>query len=124
DRTPGALEQIYGVGPKNFVDAMIHWTGGVNILSDAPVPYPLVSKEELLKRDPDVIVNALPPAHGRAHEAARAKAVWGGLSVLKAVKNRQVYCFDKAEYLIPGPSMVGLGEFLSDVFQKARAQSR
>ncbi len=124
DRTPGVLDQIYGVGPQNFVDAMIRWTGGVNILSDAPVPYPLVSKEELLKRDPEVIVNALPPAHGRSDEVLRETAVWGALSSLKAVKNRQVYCFDKAEYLIPGPSMVGLGEFLSNVFQKAREQKK
>ncbi len=63
DRTPGALDQIYGVGPHNFVDALIRWTGGVNILSDSPVSYPLVSKEQLLKSDPDVIVNAFPPAH-------------------------------------------------------------
>lgn len=123
DRTPGALDQIYGVGPHNFVDSLIRWTGGVNILSDSPISYPLVSKEELLKRDPDVIVNALPPAHGRPDEVARETAAWDGLSALKAVKNKRVYCFEKDEYLIPGPSMVGLGEFLSDVFQKARTQS-
>ncbi len=123
DRTPGALDQIYGAGPKNFVDSMIRWTGGENILSDAHVPYPLVSKEQLLKRDPDVIVNALPPAHGRSEEVLKETAVWGALPALKAVKNHRVYCFDNPEYLIPGPSMVGLGEFLSDVFQKARSQS-
>lgn len=122
DRTPGALDQIYGAGPKNFVDSMIRWTGGANILWDAREPYPLVSKEQLLKRDPDVIVNALPPAHGRSDEALKETAVWSAMPALKAVKNHQVYCFDKAEYLIPGPSMVGLGEFLSDIFQKVRSK--
>ena len=122
DRTPGALDQIYGVGPHNFVDALIRWTGGANILYDSPVSYPLVSKEELLKRDPDVIVNALPPAHGRPDEVVREAAVWDGLPSLKAVKNHRVYCFNKDEYLIPGPSMVGLGEFLSGIFRDARAQ--
>lgn len=122
DRTPGALEQIYGVGPNNFVDAMIHWTGGVNILADSPVPYPLVSKEQLLKRDPDVIINALPPAHGRSGEVVRETAVWNRLPSLKAVKNHQVYCFDDKDFLIPGPTMVKLTEYLSDVFQKAASQ--
>ena len=120
DRTPGALEQIYGVGPGNFVDALIRWTGGVNILSDAPVPYPLVSKEQLLKRDPDVIINALPPAHGRSGEVLQETAVWDKLPALKAVKNRRVYCFDQAEYLIPGPGMVGLAEYLSKIFDQVK----
>jgi len=122
DRTPGALDQIYGVGPHNFVDALIRWTGGVNMLSDSSIPYPLVSKEQLLKRDPEVIVNALPSAHGRPEEVLRETAVWDSLPALRAVKNHRVYCFGKDEYLIPGPSMVGLGEFLSDVFKKARVQ--
>lgn len=122
DRTPGALEQIYGVGPNNFVDAMIRWTGGVNILADSPVPYPLVSKEELLRRDPDVIINALPPAHGRPDEVVRETAVWDKMPGLKAVKNHQVYCFDDEDFLIPGPSMVKLAQYLSDVYQKAAIQ--
>jgi iron complex transport system substrate-binding protein len=123
DRTPGALNQIYGVGPRNFVDSLIRWTGGVNILSDSPISYPLVSKEELLKRDPEVIVNSLPPSPGRPDELARETAVWDGLPALTAVKNHRVYSFQKDEYLIPGPSMVGLGEFLSDIFRKVRAQT-
>lgn len=120
DRTPGALEQIYGVGPHNFVDALIRWTGGVNILSDASVPYPLVSKEQLLKRDPDVIINALPPAHGRPGEVLKETAVWDRMPSLKAVKNHQVYCFDDEDFLVPGPTMVKLAEYLSGVFNKAR----
>lgn len=119
DRTPGALEQIYGVGPNNFVDSIIRWTGGTNILADSPVPYPLVSKEELLKRNPDVIINALPPAHRSQEQLAREEEVWDTMPSLKAVKSHQVYCFDNDDFVVPGPSMVKLAEYLNYIFKKA-----
>src|ERR1700690_1191722 len=49
--SPGTLDHLYGVGPKNFVDELITLVGGVNILADAKEPYPLISKEQLIKRD-------------------------------------------------------------------------
>ncbi len=115
------MEQIYGVGPNNFVDELIRWAGGVNILSDAKEPYPLVSKEQLIKRDPDVIVNALAEAHLKSNGIAGEAAVWDAMPGLKAVKNHRVYCFpDNEDYLIPGPTMANLAEYLSGIFQKAR----
>lgn len=124
DRTPGALEQIYGVGPKNFVDELIRWCGGQNILFDSPVPYPLVSKEQLLKRDPEVIINALAEAHLRAGGVAGETAVWKAMPSLRAVKNGQVYCFTNEDYLIPGPTMANLAEYLSKIFEKVRKQEK
>lgn len=119
DRTPGALDQIYGVGSKNFVDELIRWCGGENILFDSPVPYPLVSKEELLKRDPEVIVNALAEAHLRPGGIESEVRVWDKFESLKAVRNKRVYCFDNEDYLIPGPTMANLAEYLSAIFEKA-----
>jgi iron complex transport system substrate-binding protein len=120
DRTPGALEQIYGVGPNNFVDELIRWSGGENMLSDAKEPYPLVSKEQLLKRDPEVIVNALAEAHLKSNGVEGEAAVWNALPSLKAVKNHHVYCFTNEDFLIPGPTMANLAEYLSHIFEEAR----
>ena len=124
DRTPGALEQIYGVGPKNFVDELIRWSGGVNILADSPVPYPLVSKEQLLKRDPEIIINALAEAHLRSGGIPGETAVWKAMPSLRAVKNGHVYCFTNEDYLIPGPTMVNLAEYLSKIFEKVRKSQK
>ncbi|HEY5040096.1 MAG TPA: helical backbone metal receptor [bacterium] len=120
DRNPGALEQIYGVGPKNFVNELIGWAGGVNILADASVPYPLVSKEQLIQRNPEVIVNALSEAHLKPGDLPKEIAAWNALPTLRAVKNHHVYCFTNEDFLIPGPTMVNLAEYLSDVFAKAQ----
>ncbi len=118
DRTPGALDQIYGVGSKNFVDELIRWCGGKNILSDSPVPYPLVSKEELLKRDPEVIVNALAEAHLHPGGIESEVRVWDKFPSLRAVRHQRVYCFDNEDYLIPGPTMANLAEYLSGIFER------
>jgi iron complex transport system substrate-binding protein len=118
DRTAGTLSQIYGVGPKNFVDELIHMAGGVNVLHDAKAGYPLVSKEELIQRDPDVIIDAV-LSHGDPN--ARPPKDWSQLPTLKAVRQGHVYFFTNGDFLIPGPSMVKLGEFLSDTFAKVRA---
>jgi iron complex transport system substrate-binding protein len=119
DRTPGTLDQIYAVGPGNFVDDLLAWCGGRNILSDAKLSYPLVSKEVLLKRDPLVIVNALAEGQVGPDKLMEEVKVWEGLPTLRAVRDRQVHCFTNEDYLIPGPTMANLAEYLSRIFEEA-----
>ena len=121
DQMPGTLEQMYGAGAKTFVHEIIGLTGGKNILADSLAPYPLVSKEQILKRDPDVIVEALVKSRMKSGGIRKETEVWKKLSTLQAVKNDHVYCFTNEDYLIPGPTMADLAEYLSEVFQKARA---
>jgi iron complex transport system substrate-binding protein len=121
-RNPGSLEQIYGVGPRNFVDELIHRAGGVNVLSDSSVPYPLVSKEQLIRSDPDVIFDSLNKSEVKSQDFQKEAKVWNKMPVLKAVKNGHVYCFDNEDFLVPGPTMVKLAEYLSSVFQKVGSQ--
>jgi len=115
---PGTLEQLYGVGPKNFVDELITLAGGVNILSDAREPYPLVSKEQLLKRDPDIIIDSIPSSEMTPAQLKAEKESWKKFPSLKAVRENRVYTLTTDEYLIPGPTMAGLAEYLSLLFQK------
>jgi iron complex transport system substrate-binding protein len=122
DRTPGTLEQIYGAGPKTFVHELIGLTGGKNILADSLAPYPLVSKEQILRRDPEVIVEALVKSRMKKGGMKKEAGVWKQLSTLQAVKNDRLYSFTNEDYLIPGPTMANLAEYLSDVFQKAQAK--
>lgn len=43
-------------GPHTFIDEIIRRAGGTNSFGDLPVPWPTVSVEALLERDPDVVV--------------------------------------------------------------------
>jgi iron complex transport system substrate-binding protein len=119
-RTPGTIDQVYGVGAKNFINELIEMAGGKNVMADAITGYPLVSKEQLIQRNPDVIVDSVLSHEMRARKMENQSA-WDKMPVLKAVKQKHVYYFLDEDFLIPGPSMVKLGEFLCDTFEKVRA---
>jgi iron complex transport system substrate-binding protein len=119
-RTPGTIDQVYGVGGKNFINELIQMAGGVNVMANAMTGYPLVSKEELIKSDPDVIVDSV-LSHELKVRKVENQSAWDQMPVLKSVKEKHVYYFLDEDFLIPGPSMVKLGEFLCDTFEKVRA---
>ncbi|HTA76136.1 MAG TPA: cobalamin-binding protein [bacterium] len=119
-RTPGTIDQVYGVGAKNFINELIEMAGGQNVMADAMTGYPLVSKEQLIQRNPDVIVDSVLSHEMRARKMEN-KSAWDQMPVLQAVKQKHVYYFLDEDFLIPGPSMVKLGEFLCDTFEKVRA---
>lgn len=118
---PGQIRQIYAVGSHEYINDLIQWVGGENIIADSKVPFPLVSKEEIIKRDPDVIIDALPKTEVKPEDFARQKEAWNQMSSLKAVREGQVYCFNNEDFTVPGPTMIHLAEYLSDIFAKARA---
>lgn len=119
-RTPGTIEQVYAVGGKNFINELIQMAGGTNVMADAMTDYPMVSKEELIHRDPDLIVDSILSHDLKGSELDKRNA-WAQMPTLKAVKQNHVYYFSNQDFLIPGPSMVKLGEFLCDTFEKVRA---
>ncbi len=119
DHTPGTLQQLYGVGSHNFVDELIQWTGGKNVLEDSPVEYPMVSKEQIVSRDPDVIITVLPPQTKPGEEKADLDS-WKQLPSLKAVREGHIYSFQGDDLMVPGPTILHLAELLSDAFAQAR----
>jgi iron complex transport system substrate-binding protein len=118
--SPGTLDQLYGVGPKNFVDELVTLMGGVNILADAKVPYPLVSKEQLIKRDPEVIIDSIPSSEMSPNQLKAERESWKKFSQLKAVREGHVFTLTRDDYLIPGPTMAGLAEYLSKIFSEIK----
>jgi iron complex transport system substrate-binding protein len=112
----GSLQQIYAAGTESFVGEMIAWVGGDNILAGTSVPFPLVSKEQLLKKNPDVIIDSMPSDEATKDTVEEARKAWAKLPSLSAVKANRVYYLKEDEYLIPGPTMVGLAEYLSKIF--------
>jgi ABC-type Fe3+-hydroxamate transport system substrate-binding protein len=116
----GSLQQIYAAGTDCFVGEMMDWVGGENILSGTAVPFPLVSKEQLLKKNPDVIVDAMPSDEATKDTIEEARKAWAMLPSLSAVRTGHVYFLKQDEYLIPGPTMVGLAEYLSKIFDEVQ----
>ncbi len=120
-REPGALNDIYSVASGTFLHDLIELAGGVNLAADLPSRYAIISKEALIERAPEVIVEL----HGEgADEAARQEALklWQGLPTVPAVRRGRVYVIEATYAMIPGPRVVQLAETLAELLHGGEAQ--
>jgi iron complex transport system substrate-binding protein len=109
DRNPGPLVGVLSTGGNTFVTEMVEIAGGRNIFGDMRFKYPMISKETLLVRNPNVVLEFKP---GMVSEQKREmlKKDWQALSGLPAVINRRIHVIDHADVLIPGPRMAEVAE--------------
>lgn len=94
---------FFAVGPRSFLGEMLAAAGAANVLADAAPPFPRISVEEAIARDPDVIlILASPPAD--AHEVlARARRFWSAYRSARAVRHGAVRVLVDESLVQPGP---------------------
>lgn len=114
-RTPGALTDLHSVGGESYIGELIELAGGLNVLSDSPVPYPRISLEEVLSRDPEIIVDM---THGDAPTQAEVQAIqklWARFPSIDAVERERVYIVTQKLFVVPGPRVVEAVRALYDL---------
>lgn len=85
------------IGKPSYLNQMLEMAGGINIFSDLNKPYPVVSQEEIIKRNPEIII-VLHPGN------ITDRLGWRHIS---AVQNNNVYTDIDEDYLMrPGPRLV------------------
>lgn len=104
-RTPGDLASFSTVGPGTFLDDLIGIGGGINVFGDAKGAYPQVSKESLLVRKPEVILEIIPGGLP-GNTVNRLRADWQELEDIPAVKSGNIHYLTNDFLMIPG-SRVG-----------------
>ena len=114
-RETGSLSDIYAVGGGTFLSDLVEAAGGRNVLADAGSDYGIVSKEAILERAPDVVIEL----HGEGMDAAAAesdvRALWAGLAPLPAVRSGRVHVVESTYAMIPGPRVVLLAERFAEI---------
>jgi iron complex transport system substrate-binding protein len=108
-RTPNRLDGLIVVGQASYLNEIIALAGGENVFRDAVASYPGVSLEEVLARNPDVIVDMgdMADTVGVTDEHKReVTGLWGRLSSVAAVKQHRVYAVASDIYVEPGPRVV------------------
>jgi iron complex transport system substrate-binding protein len=92
-----SAQPLVSVGSRSYINEMIGRAGGRNIFEDIKAEYPVVSQEELINRNPEVIFVL--------HQAQIGKRVgWGKV---KAVTDKRVYDdLDPDLIFRPGPRVV------------------
>jgi iron complex transport system substrate-binding protein len=89
-------------GPTYFTE-ILEWVGARNVFSDLAVKYPRISKEEALRRNPDVVIT-----FGRELSPAFLKL----FKNVTAVKQQQIYPLKDDAIVRPGPRMLEAAEIL------------
>lgn len=108
-RTTNAIEGIVGVGGASYLNDLLSIAGGANMLADARAAYPKVPTEEILGRNPEVIIDMGDMTDTDGITEARKRAVvtlWNRYPMVKAVREHRVYAVASDIYVVPGPRIV------------------
>ncbi len=122
-RTPGRLEGIVVAGRGTYLDELIGLAGGKNIFADTVSAYAKVPLEQILARDPEVILDMGEMADPEALNEPRRRAVvdlWRRQPTLTAVRQQRVYAVASGAFLVPGPRVAEAARALSEMLHPAR----
>ncbi len=117
-RSQGRLDGLVVVGRASFLNEVIRIAGGENIFRDAMAPYPNVSLEEVMGRNPEVILDMgdmsdtidVTEQHKRD-----VVALWDRVTTVDAVKHHRVLAIASDMYMVPGPRVVDSARSIFDM---------
>ena len=89
-------------GPGTFIDQLLDIAGADNVFGDATSNWPTVSLEEVVKRDPDIVVLPVGEMSAQVGERLRGTAGWRDL---RAVKNNCLALVDADLVNRPGTNV-------------------
>ena len=118
-RAPGRLDDLVVAGKSSYLDEVMAIAGGNNIFRDTIAAYPKVTLEEVLARNPEVIVDMGEMAQtiGVTERDKRAVlALWSRFPTLAAVKQKRVFAVAKDIYVVPGPRVVDAAREFARMF--------
>jgi iron complex transport system substrate-binding protein len=96
-------DPLISVGSGSFIHQMLELAGGENIVGHTSIPYPKVSLEEVLRRDPEVLLFPVGASEGIPEAEQQRWHKWTTLSAVAHNRLHQV----KAELVNrPGPRAI------------------
>ena len=98
-----SLSPIVAIGPGTFLHELLTLANAENIAGDAAMAYPVLSREEILRRQPDVII-ATNDIIRSTDDILRAYPEWKSL---KAVQQKRVALVNASIVSRPGPRVIG-----------------
>jgi iron complex transport system substrate-binding protein len=108
-RSPNRLDGLVVAGRASYLNEVIEIAGGENVFRDAVAGYPEVSLEEVMARNPEVIVDMgdMSDTVGVTEEHKRnVIALWNRIPNLAAVKQHRVFAVASDIFVVPGPRVI------------------
>jgi iron complex transport system substrate-binding protein len=106
-------DPLISVGPGSFIHQMLELAGGDNIMGRTAIPYPKVSLEEVIRKNPEVIV--FPSGSGEGIPEVEQQR-WRKWTVLSAVAHNRLPQIRAELVNRPGPRVIEGVEMLAKTF--------
>ena len=100
-REPGHMADVLVAGPGNFLDELLQRLGMINVVSDAQMAYPQVGLEEIILRQPQIVIE-LQASPGNYDELSRD---WATVASGTGLTEVCVRVIAGNHVLIPGPRL-------------------
>ncbi len=97
------LQPIMTVNKNTFHNDLITLAGGINMSRDEPITYPRISVEEVIRKQPEVIIIS---SMDRAGQFEKEKNDWMQWTSIPAVKNGRVCLIDSDLIDRPSPRII------------------
>ncbi|RMF62168.1 MAG: hypothetical protein D6748_00010 [Calditrichaeota bacterium] len=118
-RESGSLRGLYVAGKNTYLSELVELCGGKNAFGDVPLRYFEVSREDLLTRNPELILEFRIIDNPNPEQTiADLTRDWQALSQLRAVATSHIYIFSERAFLIPGPRVSEAAWKLFQLFQQ------
>lgn len=115
-RNAGSLRGLYAAGKNTYLSQLWAACGGKNSFADLSPRYFSVSQEDLIRRNPDAIIEFRVIAADSSRQAvSRLRHDWDALPTLKAVRTGHIKIFTDRYFLIPGPRIARMAMEFSRV---------
>ena len=107
------MHKLYILGRKSFYTEMLEEVRGRNVYQDDVAAFPIVSREALMRFNPEVILDILPRTARAKITNKQVLDLWDTFPNLRAVKNKEVHIMDQEFVPIPGPRYIQTLELMA-----------
>ena len=97
---------LYSVGRNTFLGEILDLAGGENILPVTMARYPKISKEFIIEKSPEVIIEAGPKLRLSDQDLEKKKLDWKRFATISAVQKSNIHFIGADYILIPGPRLI------------------
>ncbi|MZG54782.1 MAG: ABC transporter substrate-binding protein, partial [Nitrospinae bacterium] len=103
---------LYAAGQGTFLHELLEISGGRNIIPDSLAQYPKITKEFIIEKSPEVIIEAGPKSRLSLEQIKERMKGWKRFPSIRAVQSEQIHYIGADYILIPGPRLLKiLGQF-------------
>ena len=113
---PDGYQNVFIAGRDGFYDRLVWAAGGKNVY-DGSVKYPQLSREGILRLNPEIIIDVAPDLEKRGLTREDIIGPWKKTGDLQAVRDDRIFVLDQGYVAVPGPRMVLLWRDLKGALQ-------